>query len=99
MASAGGSSRDDPIAGLIARTEDLGQERRWLGILHGLVLCSGILPAPDLFLGIVHRPYLCPRIMDWSDVSVLLHGPVRWFGIICNLCRGTFNGLYGPDLC
>ena len=70
---------------LIAPTEDL-QE-----ILHRVVLCSRVLcgldlrpcslPVPDLFSGILHGPYLCPRVMDGPDVSVFLHGPKRCSGI------------------
>ena len=45
--------------------------------------------------------------MDGQDVSVLLHEPMRYGGILRNLCRsilrslcrGTLSGLYGPDIC
>ena len=97
-----------PLIGLIAPTEVL-QERRCLGILHSLVLCSGILcgrdPYPSILLppnffgGILHGSYLRPRIMDGPDVSVPLHGPERCSGIFRDLCRGILNGLYGPGLC
>ena len=44
--------------------------------------------------------------MDGQDVSVLLHEPMRYGGILRNLCRsilrslcrGTLSGLYGPDI-
>src|SRR5260370_2402414 len=81
------------LLGLIAQTEAL-QERRWLGILHGLVLCSCILCGPNLYpcillppdlcSGILHGPDLCPRILYGPDPSVLLHGPDR-LGIFHNL--------------
>ena len=93
--------------GLIAPTEVL-QERRCLGILHRLVLCSGVLSGTDLypsilllpnfFSGILHGSHLCPRIMDGPDVSVPLHGPESCSRIFRDLCRGNLNGLYGPDL-
>jgi hypothetical protein len=44
-------------------------------------------------------PDLCPRILHGPDVSVLLHGPDLWSGILHNLCWGILYGLYGPDLC
>ena len=96
---------------LIVPTEDL-QE-----ILHRLDLCSRIscgpdlcpcsLLLPDLFSGILHRPYLCPPVMDGPDVSVFLHGPKRCPGICLSWCRGILrnlswsilNGLYGSDPC
>ena len=45
--------------------------------------------------------------MDGQDVSVLLHEPMRYGGILrnlCrsilrNLCRGILNGLYASDFC
>ena len=92
--------------GLIAPTEVL-QERRCLGILHRLVLCSGVLCGwdpgsllpPDFFCGILHGPCLCPRMMNGQDMSVLLHGPKRCSGIFRNLRRSILNGLSGPGLC
>lgn len=91
-----------PAPSLIAQTEDL-QQRRCLGILHGLVLCLGSLCRRDLYPGILlppdlsHWPDLCPLITDSSDVSV--RGSERCSGIFRNLCGGIFNGLYGPGLC
>src|SRR5260370_2622061 len=55
------------LLGLIAQTEAL-QERRWLGILHGLVLCSCILCGRNLYPCILLPPDLC---------SVLLPAPYR----------------------
>jgi hypothetical protein len=62
---------------LIAPTEDFLQE-----ILHRLVLCSRVLCGrhlcpcslllADIFSGILHGPYLCPRVTDGPDVSVFL---------------------------
>ena len=86
------------LLGLIVPAEAL-QERRCQGILHGLVLCSGVLYGRDLLLppNLCSRmspgPDLCPRIM-----SVLLHGPDPWSSILLNLCWGILYGLYGPDL-
>ena len=45
--------------------------------------------------------------MKGQDVSVLLHEPMRYGGILRdlrrsilrNVCRGILNGLYGPDIC
>ncbi len=51
-----------------------------------------ILPGPDL----------CPCILHGSDVSVLLHGPDLWSGILHNLYWGILyglDGMYGHDLC
>ena len=83
-------------SGLIAPTEDF-QERRCLGILHGL--CLGGLSRldlypilPDPFSGIVHWPSLCLLILD---VSVLLYGLDRCSRISHNLWRSIFNVLYG----
>jgi hypothetical protein len=81
-------------------------ERRRLSILHGLVLCSGVLYGrdrypciflpPDLGSGILLASDLCPRILHAPDLSVLLHGPDLWRGILHNLCWGILNGSYGP---
>src|SRR5512140_1948417 len=77
------------LPGLIAPTEGL-QERRCLGILHRLFLCSGVLCGRDLcpcillprdlFSGSLRGPYLSPRTLDGPDASVLLHGPERCWG-------------------
>lgn len=96
------------LLGLIAPTEAL-QERRFLGILHRLTLCSGVLYGrdlyscillpPDLFSGILHRPDLCPRILHVTDLSVHVHWPAPSSGILHNLCWGILSGLCGSDLC
>jgi hypothetical protein len=39
-------------------------------------------------------PDLCPRILLGPDVSVPLHGPDRWSGILHNLCWSILSGLY-----
>ena len=77
-------------------------ERRCLGILHGLVLCSCILCGPDLYpcillppdlcSGILHEPELWLRILYVPDPSVLLHGPDR-LGIFHNLCWDILHDL------
>src|SRR5437763_9625193 len=87
---------------LIAPTQAL-QERRCLGILHGLVLCSCILYGrdlypcillpPDLCSGISLGPDLCPRILLGPDVSVLFHGPDLWSSVSHNLCWGILYGV------
>jgi len=87
------------------------QERRCLGILHSLALCSGvcygrdlclcILLPPDLWSGILHGPDLCPRILFGPDPSVLLHGPVRGLGILYGLpalCPCIFLGYPSLEL-
>jgi len=94
------------MLGLIAQTEAL-QERRWLGILHRLVLCCGVLCGrdmylcillpPDLCLWMSLGPDLCPRILHGRDVSVLFHGPDLWSGILHNLCWRILSRPY--DLC
>jgi len=83
------------LLGLIAQTEAL-QERRCLGILHGLVRCWCILCGPDLYpcillppylcSGVSLGPHLCSRILHAPDVSVFLHGP--------DLCRGILHNLF-----
>jgi hypothetical protein len=113
MSAVGGGGGNVPArqGNLIAPTEDL-QE-----ILHRVVLCSCVLCGrdlcpcsllvPNLFSGILHGPYLCPRVMDGPDVSVFLHGPKRCSGICGNWCqrilrnlsRGILNGLCGSDPC
>jgi len=42
-------------------------------------------------------PDLCARILHGRDVSVFLHVPDLWSGILHNLCWGILSGLY--DLC
>ena len=96
------------LLGLIAQTEAL-QERRRLGVLHRLTLCSGvvfgrdlyscILLPPDLFSGILHRPDLCSRILHVTDLSVHWHGPDLSSGILHNLWCGILSRLHGSDLC
>jgi hypothetical protein len=96
------------LLGLIAPTEVL-QERRCLGILHRLVLCSWILyrrdlcPCillpPDLCAGMSLGSDLCPRILHAPEMSVHLHGPDLCWGILHNLCWGILYGLCGPILC
>jgi hypothetical protein len=96
------------LLGLIAQSEAL-QERRRLGILHRLTLCSGvlfgrdlywcILLPPDLFSGILHRPDLYSRILHVTDLSVHLHRPDLSSGILHNLCWGILSRLSGSDLC
>ena len=99
--------------------------RRRLGILHGRVLCPGILygrtcclygrtcdgrtfcartlHAPDLFSEVL-RARLGPRVLDGSNLSALLHEPIRypnilrgrcWNILLHDLCRGCLNGLHG----
>ena len=73
------------LLALWAPTEAL-QERWCLGILHRLVLSSGILYGSDFYPPILIAPDpcsriprgldLCPRILDGPDLSVLLNGPV-----------------------
>src|SRR5467141_2309072 len=90
-----------------------------LCILHGpdLYPCillaphlgSGILDGPDFCSGVMLGPDLCPRIVYRPDVSVLLHGPDLFSGILHDLCLvildlglGILYGLFvlfGPDLC
>src|SRR5438876_7051894 len=95
------------------------QERQRRGILHGRVLCSGILwgrtfrlygrtfcacplRSPDLFSEVL-RAYLCPRVVDGSELSALLHEPIRysnilrsrcWIVLLHKLCRGILKGLH-----
>lgn len=107
--AANGSRGSDPrfLLGLIAPTVAL--ERRCLGILPGRVLCSCILCGPDLYpcillpldpcSGFLHGSDLCLRILHAPDLSLLLHGPDLWRGILHNLRCGILNGLYGPDRC
>jgi hypothetical protein len=96
------------LPGLIAQTQAL-QERRCRGILHGLVLCSGVLYGRDLrpcillpsnvCAGISLGPDLCPRILHGPDLSVLFQVPHLWSGILRNLCWSILRGTYGPNLC
>ena len=85
------------------------QERRCLGILHRLVLCSGVGYGRDLYPGILLLPDpcsmislgpdLCSCILHGPDPSVLFHGPdLRW-GILHDLYRGSVHRLCGPGLC
>ena len=91
---------------LIAQTEAL-QERRWLGILQRLVLCSGvgygrdpcILLFSDPCSMISLGPDLCSCILHGPNPSVFFHGAdLRW-GILHDLYRGSLHGLCGLDLC
>jgi hypothetical protein len=64
------------------------------------------LHPPDLFSEVLSA-HFCRCIMNGQDASVLLHEPMRYGGILrdlCrsilrNVCRGVLNGLYGPDIC
>lgn len=91
---------------LIAQTEAL-QERRCLGILHRLVLCSGvgygrhlrILLLPDPCSMISLGTDLCPCILHGPGPSVLFRGPdLRW-GLLRHPCRSSLHGLCGLDPC
>ena len=84
-----------------------------MGILHSRALCPGILYRRTLYPRTLRRrtfypralcaPNLpsvfCPCSMDGQDVSVFLHEPMRYGGILRNLCRGTLGGLSRPDVC
>ena len=80
------------------------QERRCLGILHGLVLCLGILYGPRLYLRILMPPNLrfvnvpdpCLRIFYRTDPPVLMGWPRR---DVDDLRWGILRGLYGLNLC
>jgi hypothetical protein len=84
------------------------QERRCLGILHRLVLCSGVCYVRGLYLrillpqvlcsGLLHVQGLCPRIL-YGPGPLLLHGPHRCWGIFHDRCWGILCGLYGLNLC
>jgi hypothetical protein len=67
-------------------------------ILRGTDLC--ILLPPDLCSGLLHMPDLCPRILEGSDPSVLLHGLVRCLGILRGptLCPCSFLGYPSLEL-
>src|SRR6267142_6511094 len=81
------------------------QERRCLGILHGLLLCSGVRYGRDLDPCILLFPDPCSMISLGSDLcSRIVHGSgpsmfFRWlgpsWGILHNLHRGSLRGLYG----
>src|SRR5258707_5364557 len=82
---------------LIAPTEAL-QEPRCLGILHRLVLCSGVWYGRDLYLCILLRPDLCSGIMLPPDLcSGISLGPDLCPRIVY---RPDVSVLFhGPDLC
>jgi len=90
------------LPSLIHQTHPL-QQPRGLGILHRLILCAGIcygrdlypriLLPPDLCSGMSLGPDICPRILRRPDLSVLLHGPDLWSGILHNPCWGISIGL------
>ena len=85
------------------------QERRWLGILHRRVLCSGIGYGRDLSPCILLLPDpcsmislgsdLCSCILHGPDLSVLFHGPDPRWGILHHLYSGSLHGLCGPGRC
>ena len=82
------------------------QERRWLGILYGPILCLGILLGPGLCSCILRAPHLCSaishdlcsRILHGPDPSLLLHVPDLCPGILYVLGLGILYRLYGLDL-
>jgi len=78
------------LLGLIEPTGALHEPRlRCLGILHGPILCLGILLGCSC---IFHN--LCS--LHGPDLSLLLHRPDLFWGSLHDLC---LYGLYGSDLC
>lgn len=80
------------------------QERRCLGILHGLGLRSCILYGPGLYPFILlpdicsafpHTPddLCCPRMMHGPGPSLLLRRSHRCWGIFHDRCWGILYGL------
>jgi hypothetical protein len=77
------------LLGLIEPTGALHEPRlRCLGILHGPILCLGILLGCSC---IFHN--LCS--LHGPDLSLLLHRPDLFWGSLHDLC---LYGLYGSDL-
>ena len=74
-------------------------------MLHGPILCLGILLGPDLCSGIFDTLCsgifhdLCSGILRGPDLSLLLHGSDLFCGSLRDPCLGILHGLYGPDLC
>src|SRR5258707_3337763 len=82
---------------LIAPTEAL-QEPRCLGILHRLVLCSGVWYGRDLYLCILLRPDLCSGIMLPPDLcSGISLGPDLCPRIVYRPDVSVL--LHGPERC
>ncbi len=74
------------------------QERRWLGILYGPILCLGILLGPGLCSCILRAPHLCSGIfhsgiLHVPDPSLLLHVPHLCPRILYDLGLGILYGL------